>query len=834
VAVSLPNGVSTWANARLGNASDGNSNINTFSVTQVLADLTFESDVTPVPNQLGTLYLNPLTPHILEDLALTGTNFYVLATALEYQQDSIYAAWLPVDPFTEGYSWSGGGPAAQSGTHWLRVRDANNPTVISNIQSYYLSALTLNPISALANVAPSIGGGDYEATGVADGLQYQLNGTGPWADVPGFVPAPEINGAWTGLGPAEPPGLYSLQVRNTAVPANVSNPVSYAISQNGGTYESLPVWSVQPDWANSVTERLEWLTGILRSPTGAEQRIAQRVSPRRTFETQLVIVGPERTLYDLGLKSQGASDWYVPIWTDVVRLQDRLTGDTFAVDTAGHEYVAGALLLLYGDPFNYEIAVIASVQDDSLTLAAAPVNIWPFGTRVLPLFRASFSTEPNASRFADRAFTASIAFTSQEAQDFTPSDAGLDTYDGFAVLTDAPDEAAEMTYKFDRLVTELDSKVGLRLVVDTAGFGFGGQQYAWFVQGYEALAALRGLLYYLQGRLTPIWLPTYFADLDLANPIALSDTTLTIATCGYTLFGCSRLIGRQNIRIELFDGTSVYCKITGSAQAGAQEVLSLSQPVGQDIALNTIRRVSFLALSRLDTDSLELTHYAAGGVVSATAVFREAPDLRQLVWTVMDPAKATGGRVSQGGGYFRTEPTDGFCIVKSVVGKTSGKWWVECAISQPSVQNNAMFGVALLSATASDLSATGTNAAVACAGRYAVAINVNGTNVTSINSGLPAESFLYVGAAIDLDLNKIWFVSLFDQTTVEYNNDPSADPGNNLGGIDISFRGTDALYLLAAIGFSGDSVGSNATINAGQGVTFNPAPANFTAGWSNP
>ena len=54
------------------------------------------------------------------------------------------------------------------------------------------------------------------------------------------------------------------------------------------------LWQVEPDWTNGITETLEWKTDILQSYSGAEQRIARRLSPRRTFEFTILINGNER------------------------------------------------------------------------------------------------------------------------------------------------------------------------------------------------------------------------------------------------------------------------------------------------------------------------------------------------------------------------------------------------------------------------------------------------------------------------------------------------------------------------------------------------------------
>lgn len=48
--------------------------------------------------------------------------------------------------------------------------------------------------------------------------------------------------------------------------------------------DALPVWTISPDWSDGITETLEWLTGLLASPIGAEQRFGLRLTPRRSFE----------------------------------------------------------------------------------------------------------------------------------------------------------------------------------------------------------------------------------------------------------------------------------------------------------------------------------------------------------------------------------------------------------------------------------------------------------------------------------------------------------------------------------------------------------------------
>jgi hypothetical protein len=63
----------------------------------------------------------------------------------------------------------------------------------------------------------------------------------------------------------------------------------------------LPVWSIKPNWVNGIREKLSWLTDVLASSYGTEQRRALRLSPRREFEMTFNPVDEARSYFDLFL-----------------------------------------------------------------------------------------------------------------------------------------------------------------------------------------------------------------------------------------------------------------------------------------------------------------------------------------------------------------------------------------------------------------------------------------------------------------------------------------------------------------------------------------------------
>lgn len=393
---------------------------------------------------------------------------------------------------------------------------------------------------------------------------------------------------------------------------------------------SLPHFTLLPNWRDrGVSERLEWLTSVLGSPSGAEQRFALRLTPRRSFEALFTAAGAERTLLDLAVGKTGAGDWWLPLWHDVGRLTaDAASGaGSLLLDTTNREFAAGGFAMLHGGAFSSEVVEIASVASGSLTLAGATAAAWPAGTRVFPAVRAALAEQPRFTKKGGRAFEGVIRFEVSGANPWTAATLSAD-YLGYPVLADRPDEAEDITHAYSRLVAELDGQTGLKARVDTAGLGFTAQQYRWFLHDRAQHAAFRSLLYALQGRLVPVWLPTFTDDLTLAAPASSGATTIEVALCGYARFGGPR-VGRRDIRIELDNGVVMHRRVSAAAEGATTETLTLASGISQDISPETVRRISFMSLSRLDQDAVEIVHHTdTRGVSTATATFKSTPESR--------------------------------------------------------------------------------------------------------------------------------------------------------------------------------------------------------------
>lgn len=392
--------------------------------------------------------------------------------------------------------------------------------------------------------------------------------------------------------------------------------------------ESLPVWTIPPNWRNGVVETLEFLTPVLVSPFGVEQRYGARLSPRQLFEMDFTLWGSQRTFMDMVLMRAGGLPVYVPIWTDVERLGSAvgIGASVLSAQTEFTEFPTVKAVFLRGaDSFDYELAEVDSVTDTEITLADPLAKAWTKGTRVYPVKKFRLEAQPSMNRRADRAWEGRIRFISDEPN-ATNSTIVLNNFVNQFVLEQEPNEIQDMSYLYSRFGSDIDNQTGLRDRYDNRGQW--AQQFSWFNKGRQKNSEFRGLLYALQGKRMPIWVPSFYEDFELVLNVEIGVTTLDVKRCGYSDMG-GPSPNRQYILIHLKDGQRFYRKITSSAVIGdgSTERLAIDSGFAFVLTPSAIKRISFLILSRLDQDSIEIVHHTdSKGLSTCSSLFKSLAD----------------------------------------------------------------------------------------------------------------------------------------------------------------------------------------------------------------
>lgn len=395
------------------------------------------------------------------------------------------------------------------------------------------------------------------------------------------------------------------------------------------TANRIIAWSWVPDWADGIIERLIWATDILQSESAVEQRRSIRLAPRREFEATMYLEGRERQLFDLALHGWGGRIWAMPVWPDIQILAAGvpLGAQRISCSTVNLDLRVGGLVMLRGETaFQYEVGEVAAIDTTGIDLVRPTQQQWPAGTRLYPMRSAQLQEQPSLTRLTDQASAVDVRLLVVESCDW-PAVMPTTLYRGRSVYDVTPDESEDLTSAFARLTNTLDGGTGIPLITDIAGRALAVLGHRWLDLGRAARASLRSFLYAMRGRQKAVWIPTHAADLDLVSEITSVATAIDVANVGYSRFASAKP-GRRDIRMQLWDGTVFYRRVIGSTELDADiERLAVDQVFGRQILPEQVARISWMALMRLDSDTVEIEHQTdSEGVATCAITFREVRD----------------------------------------------------------------------------------------------------------------------------------------------------------------------------------------------------------------
>lgn len=370
------------------------------------------------------------------------------------------------------------------------------------------------------------------------------------------------------------------------------------------------VWPCMPDWSNPVVESLAWLTDVMQASATAMQQVRMlRNAPRRGFSWQASIDGDTRRIVDAIRRQLGVGPFRLPIYPDVQMLAASVAAGATAIPcaTVGYDFVVGGSVLLWRTVTMWELVTISAIAPDSLTLASGTVNAWGVGDRLYPVRKARLTQPPQETQHSDDISMLAVQALIDEPCDWTPAWPSATVYRGVPVMDWRGDEGTDPTDQYNRVSGSVDMDTGPVYYYDLPGQPFRTQSQDFFLNGRADHAKFRALLYQLAGQVAQCWVPDWQASMRLTAPIASTDSQLTVAWQGYTQFDAVQ-VNRRDLRIELFDGTALYRRITGSVESGANEVLQIDSAAAIAIDPSKVRQINFMSVCAQAADAVQLQH----------------------------------------------------------------------------------------------------------------------------------------------------------------------------------------------------------------------------------
>jgi hypothetical protein len=384
-------------------------------------------------------------------------------------------------------------------------------------------------------------------------------------------------------------------------------------------------WFVPPNWQNPIVERIEFATNVIRAYDGSEQRFALRGDAARWF-WDFRFNASDRTMRVLEnvAYAWGPRVWAVPIWPQGVALtEDADPGEaTIYCETADLDFHVDGLAVLttLATPEVYEAIEIASITSTSITAKRELTGTWPASsTLVYPVRTARMTGTPNMQRFTGGHVYGAVSFRFEEPIRRTAL--SETTYRSYPVQTSKPDWAADPGIDYQRKVQEVDFGFSAPIVEDESGLAEPLHSMRWFFTSRAAIEDFRQWLFARRGRQKAIWLPSFAQDLIVKATVSISATNLDVEVAGLKNYAAAG-VHRRDLRIEMKNGTIYYRRASAYVEVDATtERLTIDTPLGINADPEDFALVSWMALVRLDSDSVEIAHYTGQAAASST-VFR--------------------------------------------------------------------------------------------------------------------------------------------------------------------------------------------------------------------
>jgi len=395
----------------------------------------------------------------------------------------------------------------------------------------------------------------------------------------------------------------------------------------------LPIFSVLPNWADGMLERLEWLTDVLVSETGAEMRRSIRPEPRRSVEASFLRSNEQRSMLDTFLTGVGQGVFLMPLWFEQYRPPEGLGMGASTItfpdgSLSTRAFRTNDLIIVMGKgPNDFDVVKASNVDTDAgvINLTASLSRAWPYGTRVIPLRKARITEAPELSNpTANVGQTRMRFFLEEPEQQVEPS------WEEGRRFPFRPNRSTDISMAYGRMTFVLDNQTATPVNVDLGERAMIAQRQEMLFFGRTVVAQFRAWLGECRGRARRFYMPTF--ERDIVPQQDLVGAEIYAEPMGFADYMQNPQEARRYIGIKLRDGTTSYHRVTSiSATRTPQgraitDIFAITPPLADVVPVENIMRIEFMVPTRFDQDAFELTHYVDESAAVATNVVTRSTD----------------------------------------------------------------------------------------------------------------------------------------------------------------------------------------------------------------
>jgi len=362
-----------------------------------------------------------------------------------------------------------------------------------------------------------------------------------------------------------------------------------------GTRVSILPYQPRTQWQ----EVYEWLTNVIKSQNGTEQRIKLRANPRLTIEALYPIPPEDRQRAQNLVQGWNGYGWFVGLWPEATPASAITAGSfTLVADNTDSVLQYCSDVLIWQSHTLYEVVNIQSIVGTTLTTTDPVVNNY---TRPVLVPLASGNTNTgivrNTNGYASDLKAAYRIANKPEVPEVVPIQyKGEDIYYDEQLVPNSGKITEDMLTRIDEVTNRIANSRFFSPWSQTQH----SRIYTVYNRNTVETINFRKWLSRRSGKFRPFWTPTFEHDFTILNTGTVT-TGLTCKANGYPLYQTKR----KHIAVLKTDGTWIPVEILSYTNEIA-DAFTLTLDTNLNFDASLIKMVCFLGLKRLDTDRVEI------------------------------------------------------------------------------------------------------------------------------------------------------------------------------------------------------------------------------------
>lgn len=423
-------------------------------------------------------------------------------------------------------------------------------------------------------------------------------------------------------GPAAPKTLRPLEHVQYSVTALVDGPATistvYRFVFTGGPTVQLPVigtrakvWMWPVNWRDSYKLTYDFLTEIFVTHSGREQRIAKRLTPRKTLSFTASLSGDAFAKFKDLMWSWQHRTLVVPEETRKTTLSGSLFPGADSVDIANPpSWIQPEATLVLEYAGNREIRVVESVAGDSVTFKTVSENGFPAGSTVYYGVFGYLSDSIRAVRKTNSTAEVGVVFNVKPASEaIYTGGTPWAKLNGREIFDKRPNWATDIAGTHSHDVYDLDYGFGTTSRFTPVQYGRVLRQAAYLARTVDEADQMLDFFCRHYGQQGEFYVPTWEPDIKPGAVADASSSTLIVA--GRELFDsyATSTVNRA-LAVRFSDGSMLYRAILSidliTTIDGIATSITVDGVWGRTFGPDDIDYVCWLLASRFASDGLTI------------------------------------------------------------------------------------------------------------------------------------------------------------------------------------------------------------------------------------